>query len=356
MKLCNREANALITTSFHYQRTMIPLLIITLACLVAPLLGSVAPSPAPSGPTPAPSYFRQEEIEAALAENNQARAQWDKAGITTYNHIQQFSWTIPPEWRQPISVQVVDDSLVSRTFEDGTSVDDAQDSYFSRFVVPINDQFDFIGRKTDNYNVLTVSYNETLGYPTYVSWRPIQPGGGYIQEPIIFSIQNLRPGTPSPTAEPTSPPTASCPIFGCCVEDCCGPKTVWDESVEYCIPSASSSGWNGTYDLEFEFGCVERVCCEDTCCGEGTKYSQILAFCISVGTPTGSPSACVCGFPELFCDVEGWSGTGMSCTVAGDCPAMGCGGLVMCKPEGEEFPPECADDSGCYYESECPLT
>jgi hypothetical protein len=96
--------------------------------------------------------------------------------------------------------------------------------------------------------------------------------------------------TPSPTMNVPLPPVLSptiaptqCVIPGCCVEDCCGPGTSWDSSIEYCIENSTSSGWNGTYaETDYERGCFERVCCEGDCCGSGTVYDVGIKCCVSV--------------------------------------------------------------------------
>jgi hypothetical protein len=84
-----------------------------------------------------------------------------------------------------------------------------------------------------------------------------------------------------PVFSPTNAPT-QCVIPGCCVEDCCGPGTSWDSSIEYCIENSASSGWNGTYKTDYERGCFERVCCEGDCCGSRTVYDVGVKCCISV--------------------------------------------------------------------------
>lgn len=255
-------------------------IVLILACLLAPVIASVAPSPAPT-------YLGQEEAEKQREEYIQARAKWENTGITTYSHTQQFNGLVDGEWRMSILVQVVNDTLVSRTFEDGTSLDDTLTSPLDlrTYVVSINEMFDFIRSKIgSSTNIVTVTYNDPLGYPTFISWRPVQPGGGYIHEPIIFSIRNLLyspvdgPTSPPTTEAPTSHPTDVCPSFGCCVEDCCGPGTVW--AADYCLKSIQSSGWDGTYSSEFDPGCVERVCCEASCCGENTQYDSELESCV----------------------------------------------------------------------------
>lgn len=42
----------------------------------------------------------------------------------------------------------------------------------------------------------------------------------------------------------------------------CGPGTSWDTTIEYCVENPLSSGWNGTYEMDYQEGCALRRCCE----------------------------------------------------------------------------------------------
>merc|ERR1712176_566124 len=46
--------------------------------------------------------------------------------------------------------------------------------------------------------------------------------------------------------------------------------------------------------------------------------------------PEPTSSVCLCGFPELHCEVSEWSGSGKTCETSTDCPSEGCGGMVTC--------------------------
>ena len=93
----------------------------------------------------------------------------------------------------------------------------------------------------------------------------------------------------------TSSEEAVCRVFGCCMDDCCGPLTSWDVNVQYCLPNANSAGFNGTHSIDYESGCLSRICCETDCCGDGTEYSELRQECVPLdmeqpGPPTGSPT------------------------------------------------------------------
>lgn len=89
----------------------------------------------------------------------------------------------------------------------------------------------------------------------------------------------------------------SCPIMGCCVEDCCGAGTSWEAPSAYCVPSPGSLGFNGTYSEDFQGGCQERVCCEQDCCSEGTHYDKSTECCV----PTTMASSCEACGEGFFC-------------------------------------------------------
>jgi hypothetical protein len=77
-------------------------------------------------------------------------------------------------------------------------------------------------------------------------------------------------GTPPPQCEL---------LLDCCVEDCCGPGTSWNTSVDRCVPDASSSGFDGTHSDDYDELSCDHECCEADCCGEGTFYDETMAFC-----------------------------------------------------------------------------
>lgn len=220
---------------------------------------TVGPSDAP---TPAPTGLRDDEIEKLRLDLATNMAKWSSLGIKSYSHNHQFTGLITPRWQSPIDIEVVDETLISRTFvDDGSSVDDADDalSELKEFVVPIHEQFGFIDSVIESAGSLVVTYNESLGYPSFVNYQIYPPGRDYA-EPIIFSIYNLVPDN------------TTCPALGCCIDDCCGEGTEWDSSVEYCVEKLGSTGFNGTYSSDYSNGCVTRACCEGDCCGQGTQY------------------------------------------------------------------------------------
>jgi len=58
------------------------------------------------------------------------------------------------------------------------------------------------------------------------------------------------------------------------------------------------------------------------------------------------PGTCLCGFPELFCRVDGELGP--SCDTAADCSDFCTSGQPTCAPGPGLFPPECEPD-GCVF-------
>lgn len=155
------------------------------ASAVAPL------SPLPtSAPTSAPTGPRDEEIEKLRADYIENRALWTNLGIETYSFYQQFfPLAYPPPWNDFIDVEVKDGVLLSRVFSDGTNIEDADSPLdLSEFVLPINELFDFIDGIIDGSIEVSVSYNTTFHYPTYVYAKVFSDA-----EPIIFSVGGLVP-------------------------------------------------------------------------------------------------------------------------------------------------------------------
>jgi hypothetical protein len=70
-----------------------------------------------------------------------------------------------------------------------------------------------------------------------------------------------------------------CPGYGCCEFDCCGPGSTWVAPL--CLPDPSSGGFDGTFPLDFDPGCVTRDCCEETCCDSGTTYDTFIQCCVA---------------------------------------------------------------------------
>ena len=135
---------------------------------------SKAPTETSPPPTSAPTKIRQEEVDQLRKDYNFARAQWTRTGITSYSHSQEFTGLVDNVWNKVIRVEVVNGILVSRTFQDGTIVDDADSPLgLSEYVVPINDIFDFINGVIENAKELVVGYDEELGYPSYVYYQPL---------------------------------------------------------------------------------------------------------------------------------------------------------------------------------------
>ena len=213
-------------------------------------------------PTPAPTRTREDEIVKLQMDLEASKTLWESAGIKTYQHTQSFSGLVGPIWLDnPITVKVENEKIVSATFSNGTSVDDVDfpDVDLREFIMPINELFDFIDSIIEGAFSLTVTYDELLGYPSYVYYQEFSGFSDRYYEPIIFTVSNLV--------------LATCPSLGCCVEDCCGDGTTWNASVEYCVEEEGSAGFNGTYvKMTYLNGCVERACCEADCCGQGTQY------------------------------------------------------------------------------------
>jgi hypothetical protein len=82
-----------------------------------------------------------------------------------------------------------------------------------------------------------------------------------------------------------------CTPLSCCEEDCCGPDTSWDTSIEYCIPDPGAPGFMGIFAPDFVPVCEMRVCCEDSCCGTGTYYEPSIQSCLPLTIPTAAPVA-----------------------------------------------------------------
>jgi len=82
-----------------------------------------------------------------------------------------------------------------------------------------------------------------------------------------------------------------CAAFQCCEEDCCGPDTLWDATIEYCVPSPGASGFVGIFAPEFVPVCAIRICCEDACCFSGTYYEPSIQSCLPLTMPTEAPIA-----------------------------------------------------------------
>lgn len=122
--------------------------------------------------------------------------------------------------------------------------------------------------------------------PEFNTWYNANVGccNGDMCGSLLESFKECKncPEAPAPTAAPTE----QCFIPGCCVEDCCGPGTSWDAAIEYCIPNADSLGWNGTYESEYERGCLERSCCEGDCCSSGTVFDAGIKCCVPVVVPS----------------------------------------------------------------------
>jgi len=91
-------------------------------------------------------------------------------------------------------------------------------------------------------------------------------------------------------------PVDECPLVAeCCEEDCCGPGTKWEAS--WCMLDSESTGFNGTYSVENEPGCVERLCCNSDCCADGTNFDTSIQSCV--------PSSDNVGYLNLFQKVPG---------------------------------------------------
>merc|ERR1711998_752213 len=69
--------------------------------------------------------------------------------------------------------------------------------------------------------------------------------------------------------------------------------------------------------------------------------------------PEPTSSVCLCGFPELHCEVSEWSGSGKTCETSTDCPSEGCGGMVTCGAP-PHLPAECgaSNQEQCFYVAE----
>lgn len=82
-----------------------------------------------------------------------------------------------------------------------------------------------------------------------------------------------------------------CDAYLCCEDDCCGPDTIWDASIEYCVPSPGASGFVGVFEPEYVPVCSIRICCEDSCCFRGTYYEPSVQSCLPLTIPTAAPVA-----------------------------------------------------------------
>merc|ERR1712176_1400686 len=93
-------------------------------------------------------------------------------------------------------------------------------------------------------------------------------------------------------------------------------------------------------------------------------FGQSLQATVPTPRPTPNPipqpmmtasklGVCLCGFPELFCKVPGWSGTGKACSTSKDC-SEGCGGKPTCALP-PLLPIECGEsnEEHCFYEEPC---
>lgn len=47
-----------------------------------------------------------------------------------------------------------------------------------------------------------------------------------------------------------------CTPYQCCLDECCGPDTSWDDSIEYCVPDAGASGYIAIFAPELSL-CVQ---------------------------------------------------------------------------------------------------
>jgi hypothetical protein len=82
-----------------------------------------------------------------------------------------------------------------------------------------------------------------------------------------------------------------CTPYQCCLDECCGPDTSWDDSIEYCVPDPGASGYIAIFKPEYVPVCAIRTCCEDLCCFPGTYYEPTIQGCLPLSIPTEAPVA-----------------------------------------------------------------
>ena len=124
-------------------------------------------------------------------------------------------------------------------------------------------------------------------YRNFVGGAETPVPGAETDFPIRFYKENLGGETPVPLEVFYTLGGGQCPLrLACCEEDCCGEGTSWDGAS--CILNPNSSGFDGTYSIEYKVGCILRSCCENECCSAGTEYDSSTALCVVLqGTPTG---------------------------------------------------------------------
>lgn len=92
-------------------------------------------------------------------------------------------------------------------------------------------------------------------------------------------------------------------LKACCVEDCCGSGTSWDNSIGRCALDPNSSGFQGAHSPDYNSTCRPIdgwACCEGDCCGEDTVYDTSIDYCVPPNLPQGLDGTC--DSPPCCCD------------------------------------------------------
>lgn len=108
------------------------------------------------------ALVEQDCDQSAIDELNSARARWTTAAITRYYMRIQHHCQCPPEWSDPISLQIEDAIVLSSSTTSGHTA--AQDA-----TTTIDDLFIHIAAALAAGLSTQVTYNETLGYPVNVT-------------------------------------------------------------------------------------------------------------------------------------------------------------------------------------------
>lgn len=207
-----------------------------------------------------------------------AKERWGQEALQTYNYTLTLHGFLPPSWQVPIRVIVEDGVVVDRIFDDGDPPNPP--SFYTTldaYAVPIDQHFVFIEYQIGKVYELAVVYNPWLGYPTsiFVDFSEVA-----FDEQLFLAIRDLE----SPEYQGSNEVCT----FGvdCCVEDCCGDRSRWDNTAQRCVRDPNSSGFNQSegHSSAYDPSCKQLedwACCEEACCDDDTtSWDASTSFCV----------------------------------------------------------------------------
>lgn len=131
-------------------------------------------------------------VEAARAELERHRRQWERSGVVSYDYTFQRLCFCPEEYVGPYEVQVHDGEVVSATFggTDLLDLDPIDIGAYDELILTIDALFDEIERSIGAVADVTVEYDTDDGHPTSVQ---IDVETNMADDEITYVVENLRP-------------------------------------------------------------------------------------------------------------------------------------------------------------------